>query len=271
MAVADTNNSTSNNNSNVVVDQFGINNSPTSVNQCCSYFHSNSDQFVGQEPVFFPLQQSGASVLGGGAGGYGQGLGLGFTHDPMGNNGVSAGPMPEHGVLIGGGGGFSNLLLGEMIGGGGESKREEVEKLKFQQELSFLVTNPPNTTCTLPTSAPNAIPTPNSSGVISSNLGQILGVGEAGGMVGKSTVFIDNIAIDVPAGLYNVKETFGEDAILVYPSGHPIITNEWGVTLHPLQNGACYYVVRTTVAASPLLDKLNTTPDLLAPDFPYQM
>ncbi|KAJ8458511.1 hypothetical protein OPV22_031437 [Ensete ventricosum] len=58
-----------------------------------------------------------------------------------------------------------------------------------------------------------------------------------------STVFTNELAFEVAAGPLNIKETFGHEAVLVDHSGHPVLTDEWGVTIHPLQHGACYYLV----------------------------
>lgn len=56
-------------------------------------------------------------------------------------------------------------------------------------------------------------------------------------------MIINDVAFEVPSGPLNVKEVFGEVAVLVHSSGQPVVTNEWGVTLHPLQHGAFYYLV----------------------------
>lgn len=61
---------------------------------------------------------------------------------------------------------------------------------------------------------------------------------------GKSTVIINEVRFEVPSGPLNVKETFGDDSVLIHSSGQPVVTNKWGVTLHPLQHGASYYLVR---------------------------
>lgn len=78
------------------------------------------------------------------------------------------------------------------------------------------------------------------------------GAGEPAGAA-KSTVFINDVAFEVAVGPFNVREAFGDDAVLVHASGHPVLTNEWGVTLQSLQHGAFYYLVRT-------LRLLQTTP-----------
>lgn len=60
----------------------------------------------------------------------------------------------------------------------------------------------------------------------------------------KSTVFINDVAFEINHGPFNVREAFGEDAVLINSSGHPLLVDEWGVTLQPLQHGAFYYLVR---------------------------
>ncbi|KAK7283945.1 hypothetical protein RIF29_13695 [Crotalaria pallida] len=67
-------------------------------------------------------------------------------------------------------------------------------------------------------------------------------VDDAAGTV-KSTVFINDVAFEVPVGPFNVREAFGVEAVLVYSSGHPVPTDDWGLTLHSLRHGASYYLV----------------------------
>ena len=67
--------------------------------------------------------------------------------------------------------------------------------------------------------------------------------GGVGGGAARSTVFINGVGFEVVAGLLNVWEVFGKEAILVHASGHPVLTDDWGLTLHPLQHGASYYLV----------------------------
>ncbi|KAG5622484.1 hypothetical protein H5410_007702 [Solanum commersonii] len=66
----------------------------------------------------------------------------------------------------------------------------------------------------------------------------------------RSTVFINDVAFEVGIGPFNVREVFGEDAVLIHSSGEPLITNEWGITIQPLQHGAFYYLLRTSSIAS---------------------
>ncbi|GFY91912.1 homeobox-3 [Actinidia rufa] len=71
----------------------------------------------------------------------------------------------------------------------------------------------------------------------------------------KSTVFINDVAFEVGVGPFNVREAFGDDAMLVHCTGQPVVTNEWGVTLQSLQHGGFYYLQRTLtpITAAPQL------------------
>lgn len=68
------------------------------------------------------------------------------------------------------------------------------------------------------------------------------GVGEVCG-VGKSTVFINGVGFEVSSGPFNVREAFGDEAVLIHSNGQPVLTNDWGLTLHSLQHGSYYYLV----------------------------
>lgn len=77
----------------------------------------------------------------------------------------------------------------------------------------------------------------------------ISGIGDPGGAA-RSTVFINDVAFEVAVGPFNVREAFGDDVVLIHASsGQPVLTNQWGLTLHSLQHGACYYLVRTLALA----------------------
>lgn len=84
-------------------------------------------------------------------------------------------------------------------------------------------------------------------------LGDVAGLrdeGAAGVELQKVTVFINGMEVEVPARPFDVRGTFGDEAVLIhYYSGQPVMTNEWGLTLHPLQNGALYYVVRPSTSS----------------------
>lgn len=70
-------------------------------------------------------------------------------------------------------------------------------------------------------------------------------VESGGGGSTKSTVFINDVCFEVAVGeLFNIREAFGDDAVLMHSSGQPVLTNELGLTLQPLHHGAFYYLVR---------------------------
>ncbi|WOL11003.1 WUSCHEL-related homeobox 9-like [Canna indica] len=68
-------------------------------------------------------------------------------------------------------------------------------------------------------------------------------MGGGGGGPGSSTVFINEVPFEVAAQPLNLREAFGGEAILLDHSGHPVLTDEWGITVLPLQHGASYYLV----------------------------
>ncbi|EPS73746.1 hypothetical protein M569_01010, partial [Genlisea aurea] len=72
------------------------------------------------------------------------------------------------------------------------------------------------------------------------------GVGPATRSSPPSTVvvFINEVWFEIGSGPFNVREAFGEDAVLIQSTGHPVLTDEWGVTLQPLQHGGFYYLLR---------------------------
>lgn len=162
---------------NVVVDQFG--NSPTSVNQPSPYFHplvphpphhnhvpntnttsTTTTTCIQDQTLFFPLHQNGATVMGNFSQQQQQGLCFGTTntHDHhYEDHHPHLHPHPLHQINLDVPhhsdqtvGGFSSLLLGD----------DEVEKLKFQHQLSLLVTNPSTASTNSPSHAyafPNSV------------------------------------------------------------------------------------------------------------------
>ncbi|GAB2301199.1 hypothetical protein Dimus_035233 [Dionaea muscipula] len=253
-------------------------NSPTaSVNQ--TYFQTPPpNDFIQDQPFFFPFLQQPAADCGGGAASADTGFGtkqLGLCLGDLIGNGTTVvhhhAPSHDQTTVMG----FSNLLLGEMIGVG-EPKRvdddDEMEKLKFHQEFSFFVTNP-TPTDTIAAAAAAAPPTSASLSPFQGDDQSDVGRAHA---AGKSTVFINDVAFEVPIGVpLNVREAFGDDALLVHPSGYPVLTNDWGLTLQPLQNGAFYYLIRTFAAPSSSAPATTAQNDidelLLASHFPYQI
>ncbi|GFZ03004.1 homeobox-3 [Actinidia rufa] len=109
------------------------------------------------------------------------------------------------------------------------AKVEEEKLLKLQQQQmisTFGVAAP---------TVPSAI-----TQILDTGVGESCPVGPQ-----KSTVFINDVAFEIGMGPFNVREAFGDDAVLVHCSGQPVVTNEWGVTLHSLQHGGSYYLLRT--------------------------
>ncbi|KEH30946.1 wuschel homeobox protein [Medicago truncatula] len=70
---------------------------------------------------------------------------------------------------------------------------------------------------------------------------QLQGFGEEDGMK-KCRVFTTNEVIEVNAGPFNVRESFGNRAVLFDSFSTPVLTDEWGVTLNSLYHGADYYL-----------------------------
>ncbi|XP_043689957.1 WUSCHEL-related homeobox 9-like [Telopea speciosissima] len=139
----------------------------------------------------------------------------------------------------------AGLLLSELMNQGGLPKKDEqVKMMKVDQELNPFATA---TTSTV-TSINSISPTTTGSTTLNHIHGGVAVVGEGGGMApvaaAKTMVFINDVAFEVGGGgIVNVREAFGDDAILINSSGQPILTNEFGVTLQSLQHGGFYYVV----------------------------
>ncbi|KAL1560294.1 WUSCHEL-related homeobox 9-like [Salvia divinorum] len=123
-----------------------------------------------------------------------------------------------------------NFLLSELMlmSNCPSKKRDDEEKI---QQFSD-TTNPPNNVIVPPSFC---VPSPSSHHLLQ-------GVEQCGPT--KSTVFINDVCFEVGAGPFNVWEAFGDDAALFHSSGQPVLTDEWGVTLHPLHHGAFYYLLR---------------------------
>ncbi|XP_073280862.1 WUSCHEL-related homeobox 9 [Primulina huaijiensis] len=111
-------------------------------------------------------------------------------------------------------------------------KKAEDDKIRLQQEINH----------TIATAAHNTIPAifTSSLGITSPTDCVLQGVMAPT----KSTVFINDVCLEVGSGPFNVREAFGNDAVLVQSSGQPVITNEWGVTVQPLHHGEFYYLLR---------------------------
>ncbi|XWS19664.1 hypothetical protein CRYUN_Cryun31cG0034900 [Craigia yunnanensis] len=199
-----------------------ISNSPTaSANQ--TYFHQPQNEFL-KEPFFFPVQQATAGA------GFTQGFGFSELTNVI--------QVPEKPV-----GPCTSLLLSEILNHGASRKDEEKMKMQLQHSYSTVTTAPSTQTSPPPTASTIATIT------VPSNNHYIQDVGESGavgpGGAARSTVFINDVAFEVAMGPFNVREAFGDDAILINSAGQAVLTNEWGLTLQSLQHGGFYYLVRS--------------------------
>ncbi|KAE8732709.1 hypothetical protein F3Y22_tig00001799pilonHSYRG00044 [Hibiscus syriacus] len=200
-----------------------ISNSPTaSVKQF--YFHQPQNDFL-NEPFFFPMQQSTAGA------GFTQAFGLSELTNVV--------QVPDQPV-----GPCTSLLLSEILSHG-DSRKEQEERMNMQlQHMHYIVSLAPCTHSISPHTASSSATI-----TVPSIIQHIHGVGESAtvepGNLGRSTVFINDVAFEVTVCPFNVREAFGDDAILINSSGQPVLTNEWGLTLQSLQNGGFYYLVRS--------------------------
>ncbi|XP_057986229.1 WUSCHEL-related homeobox 9-like isoform X2 [Hevea brasiliensis] len=207
-----------------------VSNSPTcSLNQ--TYFQAHSE--LVPETFFFSAQQTAGA--GGGADSFTQGFCFSDLSNVVQVQDNTVGPC-------------TNLLLSEIMSSDASEKEvhHEDKNMKMQPHLSYPVTTPIThsislaPSLTLPTTNPNSITVP-------STISQIQGAGESAsvGSSGtvRSTVFINDLAFEVGVGPFNLREAFGDDFVLIHSSGQPVLTNQWGVTLHPLQHGASYYLI----------------------------
>ncbi|XP_027933466.1 WUSCHEL-related homeobox 9-like [Vigna unguiculata] len=218
-------------------------NSPTtSVNQTYFQTHHESSMLPPPPPAaaaaqtggfFFPVQH------------HGQGIppstvaSQGFCFSEL-SNVVQLQSPPQHNV-----GPCTSLLLSEIVGHGAAASKKDLEqdkslKIMHQPSLFNFCVTP---TTTAPTT-PSAIPpiTTSSTTVLSPVIAQVQGMGDPTAAA-RSTVFINDVAFEVAVGPFNVREAFGDDAVLIHATGQPVLTNQWGVTLHSLQHGACYYLI----------------------------
>ncbi|XP_047313030.1 WUSCHEL-related homeobox 8-like [Impatiens glandulifera] len=69
-----------------------------------------------------------------------------------------------------------------------------------------------------------------------------------GSSYNKIIVFINDVVFELAAVPINVKEVFGEDAVLYLSTGQPVLTDQWGLTT--LQHGSFYYLIRKLSSSS---------------------
>ncbi|XP_073128143.1 WUSCHEL-related homeobox 8-like [Henckelia pumila] len=197
-------------------------NSPTaSVNQ--TFLPAVPNEFLA-EPFFFPVNQNttvGPSAASAAA------LAQGFC--------FSDASTDHHGI----GNGTSTFLLSEqlMLMNNDSLKKDEEEKIKLHQLLCD------DTVATAPNNADNGLFTPSLAVPSPTTDHNLQGTGEMGPTT-KSTVFINDVCFEVGSGPFNVKQAFGDDAVLIQSWGQPVLTNEWGITLQPLCHGQFYYLLR---------------------------
>ncbi|KAL6542823.1 hypothetical protein OROHE_010343 [Orobanche hederae] len=142
--------------------------------------------------------------------------------------------FPDHGNV----GNCPNVLLGDelmVMSNGTFRKADDYEKMEIQQqeeeEFSTHVVNP------IVVSSSLSFSSPTNHAFQGACLGESISPP-------KTTVFINDVCFEVAMRPLNVRETFGDDAVLFQSSGQPVLTNEWGLTQQPLQNGAFYYLLR---------------------------
>ncbi|XP_041023357.1 WUSCHEL-related homeobox 9-like [Juglans microcarpa x Juglans regia] len=208
-----------------------VSHSPTaSVNH--TYFQSQGE--ILPDPFFFPVQETGGVHQNGGTSSFTQA----FCFPELPN----VAQVPEHTI-----GPCASLLLSEIMNNGDSRKDQEDQKVvKIHLQQNYIVTTHPTSHTSI---VPPSIATTTGAGTdyVPHPISQIQGVGELGatatGGPSKSTVFINEVAFEVAAMPFNVREAFGNETVLIHSSGQPVRTNEWGVTLQPLQHGSFYYLI----------------------------
>ncbi|KAI4304393.1 hypothetical protein MLD38_039913 [Melastoma candidum] len=209
------------------VDYFPISTSATGVHE---------DQFLAEMPLLFPTHQ-----------------GFCFSSAPQSAPAVSE----QSGMVVGP---CSNLLLSELLGhdkgqGGDSGKMTtllgyhsliggnigDVDSHSHPAATSVAVGN--GTSTTAATTVPPALSLPPHNNHVQGVPGSVdlAGLGVGGGS--KSIVFINDVAFQVSPGPFNVRETFGDEAVLINSAGQLVVTDQWGITLQSLQHGASYYLI----------------------------
>ncbi|KAH1102011.1 hypothetical protein GYH30_036519 [Glycine max] len=214
------------------VNDVAVPNSPTaSVNQTYFHPHNHSDNnLLPQEPFSFTMHNNN-----------GQGFvdnntitTLGFSVPQFSSNMMQSQLQCQQNV-----GPCTSLLLSEIMSHGTFSKKDQ------DQDKALKIMHPQLSNFPL-TSTPTTIIAPPISTVLDpSPITQLEGVGEvaAGDRAKCITVFINDVVFEIVMGPFNVRQAFGDEAVLIHSSGNPVPTDEWGITLHPLHHGACYYLV----------------------------
>ncbi|KAK1424762.1 hypothetical protein QVD17_20100 [Tagetes erecta] len=199
--------------------------------------HQHHGEFF-QEPFFFPAVQQKPPPAAPVATSFSQGLcfsELGTMIDQENKHRNSG-----HTVVSSSGMLLTDLMMNHQYENPNKNcNNKEVEEDTIMKMLSHR-TPPP-----VPLTPPNlSVPPAETTTIVPSSINDHLqGVEEVG--TGKTIVFINDVPFEVAVGAFNVKEAFGDDAVLVDASGQTVLTNEWGVTLQSLEHGAFYYLVRS--------------------------
>ncbi|XP_072994707.1 WUSCHEL-related homeobox 9-like isoform X1 [Typha latifolia] len=172
-----------------------------------------------------------------------------YNHNPNGYSfsaapdlsGIPALPEQSSGVCLG--------LWSELMGQEGCKSGEDDTKFKMQLHHGYGVAVHPTATATNATAAvgdggATTIGPATSAATVAGPVNEIQGLGMASGGAARLAVFINEVAFEVGAGPLNLRAAFGEEAVLLHSSGHPVLTDEFGVTLHSLQHGASYYLMQ---------------------------
>ncbi|GAU39578.1 hypothetical protein TSUD_384610 [Trifolium subterraneum] len=130
----------------------------------------------------------------------------------------------------------AGILLSEIMNNHGatnSSKKEQVH----DKNVKIMHQSPHFNFCFAPSTTTVAPPTTSSTITVPSPItSQVQGIGETG-VAARSMVFINDVAFEVASGPFNVRQAFGDDAVLIHSTGQPVLTNQWGVTLNSLQHG----------------------------------
>ncbi|KAK9131949.1 hypothetical protein Scep_011477 [Stephania cephalantha] len=154
---------------------------------------------------------------------------------------ISSGP--SHGLLL-----SEFLMMNHQSGSKRILDRQDHDHQLLMMNYSSIDANTCTATTTNDHNASMLSPTPTATATTTHarfDVNPIQGVALMGAPADapRLTVFINDVAFEVSVGPFNVREAFGDDALLIHSSGQPVLTNEWGVTLQSLQPGASYYLV----------------------------
>ncbi|KAK9068897.1 hypothetical protein SSX86_013013 [Deinandra increscens subsp. villosa] len=220
------------------------------------YHHHHHHIEFSQEPFYFPtVQQPPVTTTA-------CSFTEGFSFSEFGNGGHN---NPDHHETVGSGTGM--LLTDLMMMNQQTNLIQKMNNNNNSKGVDDKLTVKINPSCEVAASVlpPTSIapPIPTTTTTVSSTINDIQGcdLGGAGAVQptsGKSTVFINDVAFEVPIGPFSVREAFGDDAVLIHSHGLPVVTNEWGVTLQSLQHGAVYYLIRSfSYGQSSTIDLVN--------------